>query len=133
MLVRAWDNWGGIYDQTLTFTASGTSTGVTISSPAPGATVGSPVHFVASATGSTTIASMIIYVDGAQQYLVYAPSLDTNLNLGAGTHNILVKAWDNWGGIYQQTETITVGGAASSSTGVMALRVRSELLGIKCV
>jgi hypothetical protein len=115
--ISAWDNWGGFYTQNVWFSASGSSVGVTITAPGNLATTGNPVHFVASARGSTTIASMIIYVDLVQKYLVYAPSLDTYLTLPAGAHQILIKAWDQWGGIYQQGEAITVG-TGSSGGGV---------------
>jgi hypothetical protein len=99
----------------LIFAATACFAGVTVSAPASGATVGSPTHFVASATGSTTIASMIVYVDGNQDYLVYSNSVDTYINLGAGGHTAVVRAWDNWGGVYSQTVNFSVG-AASTST-----------------
>ncbi len=89
---------------------------VTVSAPGNGATVGSPTHFVASATGSTTIASMIVYVDGNQDYLVYSNSLDTTINLGAGGHTAVVRAWDNWGGVYSQTVNFTVGSVNTSTS-----------------
>lgn len=91
--------------------------GVSISAPANGSTVGSPVHFVASASGATTIASMIIYVDGNQNYLVYANSLDTAISLGAGSHFAVIKAWDNYGNVYSASETFTVGSGAGSTSG----------------
>jgi hypothetical protein len=128
IIVKAWDNWGGIYEQDETITVSGSSSssgsgGVTVSSPSPGATVGSPVHFVANASGSAPISSMIVYVDDQQQYLTYNNSLDTNINVGAGSHSAIVKAWDNYGNIYQNSFNFTVSGttttsSASSSTAV---------------
>ncbi len=90
--------------------------GVSVSSPANGSTVGSPVHFVASASGSTTIASMIIYVDGNRDYLVYRNSLDTYISLGKGSHYAVIKSWDNHGNVYQASRTFTVGAISSSSS-----------------
>jgi len=97
----------------LIFAATACFAGVTVSAPASGATVGSPTHFVASATGSTTIASMIVYVDGNQDYLVYSNNVDTYINLGAGNHTAVVRAWDNWGGVYSQTVNFSVGAAST--------------------
>src|SRR5512132_14999 len=86
----------------LIFAATACFAGVNVSSPSNGATVGTSVHFVASANGSTTISAMIVYIDGSEAYRVYSNNLDTYINVGAGTHNALVRAWDNWGGIYDQ-------------------------------
>ena len=126
-VIKAWDNWGGVYSQTVNFTvgssSSSTSTssggaGVTISSPANGATVGSPVNFVASAKSSSgsPIASMILYVDGNQKYLTYSANLNTNVSLAGGTHSVTISAWDNNGQIYTSKETITVGSTSTSSS-----------------
>ena len=78
--------------------------GVSVSSPTPGSHVGSPVKFVASATSSTghPIASMIIYVDNVKKYTTYSASLSTSIAVsGTGWHNIIIKAWDSGGTIYQ--------------------------------
>lgn len=129
-VIKAWDNWGGVYSQTVNFTVGSASsssgsttsssggTGVTISSPASGATVGSPVNFVASAksSGSAPIASMILYVDGNQQYLTYSASLNTNVSLGTGSHSVTISAWDNNGQIYTSKETISVGSSSTTTS-----------------
>jgi hypothetical protein len=52
---------------------------------------------------------MIVYVDGNQDYLIYASSLDTYINLGGGTHYAVIKAWDNYGNVYSSSESFTVG------------------------
>ena len=101
----------------LVFAATACFAGVNVSSPSNGATVGTSVHFVASASGSTTIASMIIYVDGSQSYLVYSNNLDTYINVGAGSHTAVIRAWDNWGGVYSQTVSFTVSSGASTPSG----------------
>jgi hypothetical protein len=132
-VIKAWDNWGGVYSQTVNFTVgsgssapsggSGSSApsgsggaGVTISSPSNGATVGSPVNFGASAapSGSAPISSMILYVDGNEQYRTYSASLNTSVSLGNGTHQVTINAWDNNGQIYTSKENITVGSGGSA-------------------
>lgn len=100
------------------FAALSAFAGVSVSSPSSGSTVGSPVHFVASASSSAnSIASMIIYVDGNKMYTKYASSLDTYISLGNGSHYVVTKAWDNSGNVFQDTRTIYVSGSSSSSSG----------------
>jgi hypothetical protein len=90
---------------------------VSVSSPSNGATVGSPVPYVATATTSTCskgVASMGIYVDNQLVYVVNGASLNTNWPVSSGQHNTVVEEWDYCGGATYSTLTITV----SSQTGV---------------
>lgn len=91
--------------------------GVTISSPAPGATSASPVHFVASASSSAAITSMRIYVDNVSVYLTSSNQLDTLVPLTTGSHSVVVQAWDSAGGILKTPETINV----TASSGAVAV------------
>ena len=87
------------------------SAGVTVSSPSSGSSVGSPVHFVAQATSSsssTPITSMRIYVDNASVYVAAAKSIDTNVTIANGSHSITVQAWDSAGHVYKSAFSITV-------------------------
>ena len=91
--------------------------GVSVSSPGSGATVQSPVHFVASATSSCSkgVASMGIYTSaGVLAYTVSGSKLDTSLALGSGTYATTVQEWDYCGGASTAPVTITV----TNSTGV---------------
>lgn len=92
--------------------------GVTISSPAPGSSSASPVHFVASASSSAPITAMQIYVDNASVYLTSANQLDTQVSIAPGTHFVVVQAWDSAGGIFKAPETITV---STTSSGAVAV------------
>jgi len=88
---------------------------VTVSSPASGATVSSPVRFVASATANTgnVITAMRVYVDSNDVYTVSASSLDTNVVMTPGAHYIVVQAWDNAGTVYQNAMNLTVAAPAA--------------------
>lgn len=68
--------------------------GVTVSSPANGATVQSPVTFIASATatGFSRITGMAIYVDSVEVYSTRSASLDTSVSMSSGEHSIVVQA-----------------------------------------
>jgi len=87
-----------------------TANGVVIWLPQPGATSNSPVHVSASAYDSKKIASMIVYVDGANKYLVYANSLDTYINMSKHRqHTIVINAWEDvTGTVFQSSTSVTV-------------------------
>ena len=126
-VVKSWDAGGNLYSSTVSFTASAQAggSGVSVSSPTNGATTSTSVHFVASAASADQypITSMMIYVDNQSQYTVYANSLDTYVNLGAGSHNAVVKSWNAAGEIYSQSVSFTAssgqsGGGPQSGSGV---------------
>jgi len=92
--------------------------GVSVSSPASGSTVGSPVHFVATA-GSTScakgVASMGIYKAPYQlAYTVSGTKLDTYLSLSAGSYTANVTQWDYCGGAATKAVSFTVSASATS-------------------
>jgi len=101
----------------LILTISAAAQGVNVSSPGNGATVSSPVQFVASAAAvnGRVIDAMRIYVDSNSDYTVAASNLKTSLALSNGVHNLSIQAWDNTGAVYVKTMSITVGSSGSSS------------------
>lgn len=110
---------GGNYTITATLTdslglsssksAAVTAAGVVIWSPLNGAVAGSPVHVTATAYDSRKIASMIVYVDGAKKYLVYANTLDTHITMNKGTHRVTINSWEDVTGlVFQSSATVTV-------------------------
>lgn len=100
--------------------ATASFAGVTVSSPAAGSTLGSPVHFVASATSTHPITAMRIYVDSVSAYLVSASSLDTSVAMSAGSHSIIVQAWDSTGAVYKMPLTLTVSSTPAPPPGLPA-------------
>src|SRR5436305_8151226 len=86
--------------------------GVTVSSPAPGATTGSPVQFVASASSSRPITAMRIYVDDQSVFTTQSNSLNTSVALSSGAHRVVVQAWDSSGAVFKFPESITVNSSA---------------------
>ncbi|HEX8924537.1 MAG TPA: hypothetical protein VF786_02035, partial [Terriglobales bacterium] len=110
VVVVAWDNTGAAYSSQVLITL--TTPGVSITSPTNNWSgyASSPVHFVASAIGSSgrPINAMRIYVDSVSMYTVGAASLDTYLKLVAGTHRVVVVAWDNTGAAYTNQVSITL-------------------------
>src|ERR1700722_10927437 len=95
------------------FMATSALATVNVSSPGNGATLGSPVAFVATATTSTCsqgVASMGIYVDGQLVYVVNGASMNTTWPLAAGSYSTVVEEWDRCGGASYTTLGITVAG-----------------------
>jgi len=90
--------------------------GVTVSSPAAGSTSGSPVHFVASATSANPVTAMRIYVDNVSVYLVSASKLDTLVTMSAGSHFVVVQAWDSTGAVFKTPLTLSVSGSSPTPT-----------------
>src|SRR6202000_2083458 len=93
--------------------------GVTVQSPAAGAAVGSPVHFVASAapaTATAPITAMRIYVDNVSVYLTSTAKIDTSVAMSAASHNVVIQAWYSKGTVYKQSLVLKVGAAAPAPT-----------------
>jgi len=93
--------------------------GVTVTSPANGATVSGAVSYAASATTSTCskgVATMGIYTaPGVLAYVSNGSKLNTSLSLSAGTYNTTVEEWDYCGGAATTPikVTVTAGGGKS--------------------
>ncbi len=101
--------------------ASAAFAGVTVNTPANGATVSGSVQYVASATTSCSqgVASMGIYTaPGVLAYTVNGASLNTTLSLTPGTYNTVVQEWDHCGGASTAPIKITVNGGGSSGVSV---------------
>jgi post-segregation antitoxin (ccd killing protein) len=121
VVVVAWNSAGQAFTQaesinvgsSSALTASG---GVSVSSPSNGATVSSPAHFVASASSNNTITAMRVYVDGNSAYTAYANSIDTYVSMSAGTHSVIVQAWDSTGAVFKTPLSLNVGSASSGNT-----------------
>lgn len=90
--------------------------GVTIYTPGSGATVGSPVHISASASGAGKISAIIAYVSGNEVSRTYSSSLDAYASVGGGYHTLVVNAWDNYGNLYQSSRGFTVGSSSTSTS-----------------
>lgn len=90
--------------------------GVTVSSPTNNSTVGSSVHFLATAASpacSKGVSAMGIYTSpGVLAYVVNGTKLDKYITMSSGTHYPVVQEWDNCGWSASVKLTITVGSSA---------------------
>ncbi|HEV7553155.1 MAG TPA: hypothetical protein VGP65_15815 [Candidatus Angelobacter sp.] len=96
--------------------ATASFAGVTVSSPAAGSTSGSPVHFAASATSTHPVTAMRIYVDNVSVFLNSASSLNTSVAMSAGTHSVVVQAWDSTGAVFKTPLSVIVGSGTPAPT-----------------
>ena len=123
IVVQAWDSKNIIFKSTVAITVSSappatptptpSASGVTISSPANGAIVVSPVHVVTSASGANPITAMRIYVDSISIFANTSNKIDTMLTMAQGQHTMVVQAWDSTGAVLKATITITVSSNAT--------------------
>jgi hypothetical protein len=113
-VVEEWDGCGGASSAARTVTVSNQS-GVSVTSPSPGATVGSPVSFVATATTGCAkgVSSMGIYVNGQRVYVVNGAKLNTQMSLPSGQQNTVVEEWDGCGGAAARAITLNVAGGST--------------------
>jgi len=122
-VVEEWDYCGGATYTPIAITVSSQS-GVWVSSPTNGGSVGSPVNYVA--TASTTcnkgVASMGVYVNNVLTYVVQGASLNTNLSFNPGTYNTVVEEWDHCGGAAYTPVKITVTGGSGNGKTLSALQ-----------
>src|SRR6267378_4265046 len=119
--VQQWDYCGGSTTTPITITVSGSS-GVSVTAPTNNGSVGSPVHFAATATTTCSkgVASMGIYTAPYEKaYTVNGASLSTDLTLSAGTYNTTITEWDNCGGAASTPVTITVTGGSGKTFSAM--------------
>lgn len=88
---------------------------VTVTSPANGATVANPVKVVASATGSSPISRMEVWVNGSKVYSVAGSSINSSLTLPVGSGiRFVVQAVDSTGATGKVVESINVTSGSTS-------------------
>lgn len=115
-VVQDWDYCGGSSTTPLNVNVT-SNAGISVASPANGATVSSPANFVANAaTGcSAGVGAMGVYVNNNLVYTVNGGSLNTQIPLGGGWNNVVVQDWDNCGGVSKQAMNIDVTGSSGNT------------------
>lgn len=63
---------------------------------------------------------MRIYVDSVSVYLVSASSLNASVAMSAGSHSVIVQAWDSTGAVYKTPLTLTVSSTPAPPPGLPA-------------
>jgi hypothetical protein len=82
---------------------------VTICEPAANSTVLNPVHIIGTATDTTSVNHLEVWVDGVKKYQASGRSINAYVSMSTGvTHRITVQAVDNSNQIFKQTVYATV-------------------------
>jgi hypothetical protein len=92
--------------------------GINVSSPG-GSSVASPVHFVLSASPTSSryaTSGIEIDVDGSRKYYTKYSKADTSISMASGTRKVVIKAWDTSGAIQHKYLTLSVGGSQASTS-----------------
>lgn len=116
LAVNAWDSNDMVYQTIVNFTVGSTtacsaptSAGVHICKPAAGSTVTLPVAISAAANGGTAkISAMKAYIDNKLVASSSNGTLTGSAAEAAGTHKIVVNAWNTAGKLFQSSATFTV-------------------------
>lgn len=113
--VKFWDKAGASYLVTRSVVASGS--GVVLNSPAPNSTaVNGWVQVKATAYSTRNIVAIQVYDNGHLIKQVNASSIDTSLQLsGAGSHYLVVQAWDSANTTFLSPVVVNVSGSASQA------------------
>ena len=122
LVVRAWDSTGAFGDQTVVVNVGATAAArinapvtVELAAPAANSSVGTSFHLQASASSSHPIVGWHAYIDNANVFHGGATAnVNTNLNVGAGTHTLVLRAWDSTGAYGDQTVRFTAGSGTSA-------------------
>jgi hypothetical protein len=88
----------------------GSAVTVNVSAPINNYSGSSPVHVAATASSDQKITGWLVYIDGQIAYQASSSSIDTQINVAKGSHQLVVRAWDalgRWGDVW---EMITVNG-----------------------
>ena len=99
------------------------SVGVNVCSPAAG-NVGSPFTLSAAALGKGRITGMKAYANGVTVASSTSSTLNAQVSLAPATYNLVVKAWDSIGAVYQKSESITVGGPPPATCSISTVGVK---------
>jgi hypothetical protein len=119
--VKAWGNAGAacVTDVAITVGAtSGTTSGVSVSTPGNNATVSSPFSLAADALtcSSQPVTAMGYSIDGGNTTVVNATAINTSVAAAAGAHTLHVKAWGNSGSVCVSDVTINVTTTSSTTS-----------------
>jgi hypothetical protein len=114
--VQAWDTSGALFKPsainiTVTMPCTLSAPGAIICTPANGQTVSSPAHLSAKAQPNSgyVIEAIWVYLDNILvSQSSRMSSIDTNVTVPSGAHNLRIQAWDTSGALFMSGVNITV-------------------------
>ena len=107
VVVRTWDSSGAYGDRTISVNAQPGVT-VKVTAPKSGGTYNPKMLLTATASSGNAITGWRVYVDSVSEFSKSsAESISTYLTLTAGTHTLVVRAWNTTGAYGDQTIKVT--------------------------
>jgi len=117
VVTKAWDSSGAnfrtdrhvsIYTGTPGETCPTNVNAINVCSPTQNQTTTTSLHVFANSASTYPITSVQVYIDGTLVYNDTSQStyVDTTLSVAAGSHSVVVKAFDSRGTVFSQTRTI---------------------------
>jgi hypothetical protein len=104
-------NYKVIHSSQVTYTVQAQTVGVTITSPTSGASLGNPVHIVASAFENVPINQLQVWDNGSKLGWFSGSSVNQYFTLGVGSHTTTVEDLDdNYNVIHTSQVTYSVCG-----------------------
>ena len=115
----------GVFSTTQQTVSVAAGPGVTITSPAPGASLRSPVHVAATGLIAGGVSYMEVLVDGVTPpaYITTGSRVDTFLQIAAGTHTLRVVAHDTTPAANYIYSDVTIGVGGNDAPPSAALAV----------
>jgi hypothetical protein len=104
---------------------------VTVSSPAPSSTVSTSFTLKAGATSGYPVTGWVIYVDGNKAWSTPGPtsSISAGLSMGAGSHSLVVRAWDSSGNYGSANLSLNATTSTTSTSSSNSVTVQSPSSG----
>jgi len=117
IVTKAWDSSGAnfrtdrhvtIYTGTPGETCPTNTNAINVCSPTQNQTTTTSLHVFANSASTYPITAVQVYIDGTLAYNDTSQStyVDTTLSVAAGSHSVVVKAFDSHGTVFSQTRTI---------------------------
>ena len=110
VVVQSWDVNGGIHKRSLPVTVK--SEAVVVTTPSPGSIVAKSVEIGANGRVQGGVTKMQLYVDGEALFQSSGSTLNTSVDLAAGSHTIAVEASDPAGNLTTNAFSVTAASPA---------------------
>ena len=118
VVTKAWDSSGAsfrtdrnvnIYTGTPGETCPTNANAINVCSPTQSQTTTTSLHVFANSASTYPITAVQVYIDGTLVYNDTSQStyVDSTFSVAAGSHNVVVKAFDSHGTVFSQSRTIT--------------------------
>lgn len=108
VVLQSWDSSGSYTKQPVNVTIAAPKPSIiNVQSPLNNATVSTTMNVVASAAGPNRIVALQVYVDNVLKATVQSNTVNVNIPVTPGSHNVVLQSWDNQGKYFKQPLNVT--------------------------